>query len=69
MKNSELIRLLIIDGWYSKCQSGSHLIMRHHVKKGLLTMPNHGNRKVGTGLFHKIMKDAGLKTNRKNEKD
>ena len=69
MKNSELIRLLIIDGWYIKRQSGSHVIMKHPIKKGRLTIPDHGTREVGTGLFHRIMKDAGLKTNRKDEKN
>ena len=69
MKSGELIRWLLNDGWYIRRQSGSHLIMKHPVKKGRLTVPNHGNREVGTGLFYKILKDAGLKLNRNDEKN
>ena len=69
MKSNQLIRWLINDGWYIKHQSGSHLIMRHPVKKGRLTVPNHGNREVGRGLFYKILKDAGLKFNSDDKKN
>jgi len=29
MKNKELIRLLMRNGWYIVRQSGSHIVMRH----------------------------------------
>ena len=61
MKYSELIRLLKKDGWYAVRQSGSHMIMVHPVKKGQLTVPNHGAKEIGRGLELKIKKDAGLK--------
>lgn len=61
MKYSELIRILKKDGWFSVRQSGSHMIMVHPVKKGQLTVPNHGSKEIGRGLELKIKKDAGLK--------
>lgn len=61
MKSSELIRLLERDRWYVVRQSGSHLIMRHPIKLGQLTVPVHGSAEVGKGLEKKIMKNAGLK--------
>ena len=61
MKSSELIRLLKKDRWYSVRPSGSHMIMRHPIKRGHLVVPNHGSAEVGKGLEKKILKDAGLK--------
>ena len=60
MKCSELIRALERDGWYIVRQNGSHLIMRHPIKKGQVVMLNHGNKEIGKGLERRIRKDAGL---------
>lgn len=61
MKSSELVRLLIKDGWYVVRQSGSHMIMEHPTKKGQVVCPAHGSHEVGKGLEKKIKKDAGLR--------
>ncbi|TAF74037.1 MAG: type II toxin-antitoxin system HicA family toxin [Bacteroidetes bacterium] len=61
MKSSELLRILQKDGWYSISQKGSHLKMIHHLKKGIIIMPNHGSQEVGKGLQLSILKQAGLK--------
>jgi predicted RNA binding protein YcfA (HicA-like mRNA interferase family) len=61
MKCSELIRILKKDGWFVFRQSGSHLIMKHPMKNGLIVLPNHGSSEIGTGLKNKILKDAGIK--------
>lgn len=61
MKSSELIRLLLKDGWYVIRQSGSHMIMVHPTKKEQIVCPNHGSHEVGKGLEKKIKKDAGIK--------
>ncbi|MBL7138867.1 MAG: type II toxin-antitoxin system HicA family toxin [Bacteroidales bacterium] len=61
MKSSELIRLLLKDGWIIKSHKGSHLKMVHHQKKGKLVVPNHGSREVGSGLCKKILKDADIR--------
>lgn len=61
MKSSELLRILKQDGWYSIRQKGSHVIMKHETKSGSIVVPDHGSKEVGTGLAHKILKDAGVK--------
>ncbi|WP_188815591.1 type II toxin-antitoxin system HicA family toxin [Hymenobacter cavernae] len=60
MKSSELLRKLERAGWYVTRQSGSHMIMRHPEKPGMLVVPSHGSAEVGKGLAAKILKEAGL---------
>jgi mRNA interferase HicA len=61
MKSGELVRLLKKDGWFVVRQTGSHMIMKHPVKKGQIVCPYHGSHEVGKGLEKKIKKDAGIK--------
>lgn len=59
MKSSELVRLLKKDGWYVVRQFGtSHIIMRHDIKDGQLTVPSHGSKEVRTGTLRAILKEA-----------
>ncbi|WP_425575668.1 type II toxin-antitoxin system HicA family toxin [Nemorincola caseinilytica] len=60
MKSAELVRLLKRDGWFVVRQTGSHMTMKHPVKKGQIVCPYHGSSEVGKGLELKIKKDAGL---------
>jgi len=53
--------MLEADGWYRTGQKGSHLHLRHPVKRGLLVVPVHADKEVGKGLLHSILKKAGLK--------
>ena len=56
---SELLRALKRDGWEVQRQRGSHLILAHPSKVGLLVVPMHtGQLKVG--LVADTLKDAGL---------
>jgi len=61
MKCSELLRLLLKDGWQVISSKGSHLKMQHPEKEGIIIFPDHGTREIGKGLERKIRKDAGLK--------
>jgi mRNA interferase HicA len=61
MKCSELLRLLIKDGWVVVSTKGSHLKMKHPQKQGIIIFPDHGSHEMGKGLEKKIFKDAGLK--------
>jgi predicted RNA binding protein YcfA (HicA-like mRNA interferase family) len=55
----EILRRLRNDGWIMYDQSGSHVQLKHPVKKGRVTVPNHkGDLKKGT--LHSILKQAGL---------
>jgi mRNA interferase HicA len=61
MKCSELLRLLIKDGWFAISKKGSHIKMKHPIKPGMLIFPDHGAKEMGKGMEKKIRKDAGLK--------
>jgi predicted RNA binding protein YcfA (HicA-like mRNA interferase family) len=65
MKYKELFKILEDDGWKSVRQSGSHVVMRHPTKREQLTVPNHGSKEVKTGLLKAILKQAGIKTNKR----
>jgi len=60
MKCSELLRLLLKDGWVVISTRGSHLKMKHPRKAGIIIFPDHGAREMGKGMEKKIRKDAGL---------
>lgn len=62
MKCSELIRILMRNGWIVISQRGSHLKMAHPNKTNILIVPNHGANEIGKGLEKKLMKDAGINT-------
>ena len=61
MKCSEALRLLKNNGWVVVSTRGSHLKLKHPVKKGLIIFPDHGSIELGKGLEKKILKDAGVK--------
>jgi predicted RNA binding protein YcfA (HicA-like mRNA interferase family) len=61
MKCSELLRLLLKDGWVVVSTKGSHLKMKHSQKQGIIIFPDHGAREMGKGMEKKIRKDARLK--------
>ena len=61
MKCSELYRILTRDGWYVVSHKGSHVKMRHEIKKGTIIFPNHVSQEMGKGLENKLLKDAGIK--------
>ena len=61
MKCSELYRILTRDGWYVVSHKGSHVKMRHEIKKGTIIFPNHRSQEMGKGLENKLLKDAGIK--------
>ncbi|MEO7177193.1 MAG: type II toxin-antitoxin system HicA family toxin [Saprospiraceae bacterium] len=46
VKYDELFKLLKNDGWFAVRQNGSHVIMRHESKHGLLTLPYHAGKEV-----------------------
>jgi len=62
MKSSELLRILKKDGWYEVRQKGSHITMRHGIKRGSLHVPYHASKEVPKGTLNSILKEADLKT-------
>ena len=65
MKYSELLRLVIKDGWYVVRHAGSHMIMRHSIKKGEISIPFHGSKEISKGLLKAILKKANINTNKR----
>ena len=65
MKYNDLFKLLKKDGWITVRQKGSHVIMQHPKKPEQLTVPNHNGKEVKKGLLRAILKQAGVKTNKR----
>jgi predicted RNA binding protein YcfA (HicA-like mRNA interferase family) len=61
-KVKEMIKVIEKDGWYFHSQIGSHKQYRHPVKKGKVTIPDHGdNKDLHHFIVKSILKQAGLK--------
>jgi predicted RNA binding protein YcfA (HicA-like mRNA interferase family) len=61
-KVREMIEILEDDGWFLSRQKGSHKQYKHPVKKGIVTIPDHGkNDDLESFLVNSILKQAGLK--------
>jgi predicted RNA binding protein YcfA (HicA-like mRNA interferase family) len=60
MKSKDSVKLLEQDGWELRGVKGSHHIFTHPTKPGHLSVP-HPKLRLGIGLVHKILKQAGLK--------
>jgi predicted RNA binding protein YcfA (HicA-like mRNA interferase family) len=65
MKSSELLRLMKKDGWYEIRQSGSHVIMKHPVKKNIIPVPSHPSKEMKKGTLNIILKLAEIETNKR----
>ncbi len=59
MKSADLIRKLEEDGWTLRGVKGSHHVFVHPEKPGHITVP-HPKKDLGTGLVHKLLKQAGI---------
>ena len=57
-----MLKILKHDGWKLVRQKGSHKQFKHPVKRGLVTVPDHGkNIDLAKGTANSILKQAGLK--------
>jgi predicted RNA binding protein YcfA (HicA-like mRNA interferase family) len=52
--------LLNRDGWFVIRQTGSHLILKHHVKTNQVVVPYHGSKEISKGMKKRIFKDAEI---------
>lgn len=62
LSSRELLQALKADGWYEVSQAGSHLHLKHPVKKGKVTVP-HPKASLPMGTVKSILKQAGLPKN------
>lgn len=58
--SKDLVRELKKAGWIEDRCVGSHHIFKHPTIPGHITVP-HPKKDLGSGLVHKILKQAGLK--------
>lgn len=61
MKAAQVIKTIQADGWIKARQTGSHIIFKHPVKKGIVVIPMHGKSDIKPGTLSSILKQAGLK--------
>jgi predicted RNA binding protein YcfA (HicA-like mRNA interferase family) len=61
MKSTDIIKRLLLDGsWYEVARKGSHIQLKHPVKKGWVTVP-HPKKDLPAGTVKSIEKQAQIK--------
>ncbi len=60
MAASDVLRALGRDGWYESRQSGSHKILRHPTKAGIVVVAYHSGVMLRPKTLLSIIEDAGL---------
>jgi predicted RNA binding protein YcfA (HicA-like mRNA interferase family) len=61
MKVSEVLRLLLDDGWNLVATRGSHRQFKHATKPGRVTVPGKPSDALAPGTLNSILEQAGLK--------
>ena len=61
MKVEAVLKLLKGDGWVEVSRRGSHRQLKHHAKKGRVTVPGKPSDNLAPGTLNSILKQAGLK--------
>jgi predicted RNA binding protein YcfA (HicA-like mRNA interferase family) len=56
----ELLKALQRDGWVKVRQTGSHVLLRHSVKSGRITVPAHSGVIIKPKTLEVILKQAEL---------
>jgi len=59
MTSGELIKKMLGAGWVLRSIKGSHHVYTHPERPGHVTVP-HPRKDLGTGLLHKLLKQADL---------
>lgn len=59
MKSSDIIKILLRDGWMKCHQKGSHCQFKHGSKKGRVTVP-HPKKDLPIKTVSSIFKQAGI---------
>ena len=61
MKFSEILRLLVEDGWFLVATQGSHRQFKHSTKSGRVTVPGKPSDDLAPGTLNSILKQSQLK--------
>ena len=59
MISSQLIKKMLKAGWVLRAVKGSHHVYTHPDRPGHISVP-HPKKDLGTGLLHKLLKQADL---------
>lgn len=60
MKVREILRRLEQDGWYEARMRGSHRVLKHPTKPGIVVVPGSLSDEVAIGTLRSIWKQAQL---------
>lgn len=60
MKVREILKILEQDGWYQARMRGSHRVLKHPDKSGIVVVPVSLSDEVATGTLKSIWKQAQL---------
>jgi predicted RNA binding protein YcfA (HicA-like mRNA interferase family) len=60
LKPREVLRALLKAGFYIHEQSGSHVQLKHAIKPGRVTVPNHEGFDIPKPIVRSIIRQAGL---------
>jgi len=61
MKVSEVLRMLLDDGWYLHSTRGSHRQFKHPTKPGRVTVAGKPGDDLASGTLNSILRQSGLK--------
>lgn len=59
MTSAEVLRLLKAEGWYEVARKGSHIQLKHPVRKGRVTVP-YPTKDLPVGTLKSIERQAGM---------
>lgn len=60
MKVRQVLRRLHQDGWYEVRRRGSHRVMRHATKRGIVVVAGKPGADMKAGTLRQVLKQAGL---------
>jgi len=60
MKIRDVLKRLDEDGWQVVRQEGSHRILKHSTKRGIVVVAGHPSKDLKTGTLQSVWKQAGL---------
>ena len=60
MTSTEVLRVLIAQGWYEVARKGSHVQLKHQYRKGRVTVP-HPRKDLPIGTLKSIERQAGIR--------
>ena len=60
MKVRDILKVLDADGWYEARRRGSHRVLKHDAKPGIVVVPGHLSDEVAPGTLKSIRDQAAL---------